>query len=76
MKFLLFVGLLAVIWLMWKKHKARGAAPVVPPATRAERMVSCRHCGLLVPESDSVTDGADHFCSQEHSQAARSAGPQ
>lgn len=75
MKFLLFVGLLAVIWLLWKKHKARDAVPEAPPPAPSERMVSCRHCGLLMPESDSVRDGADYFCCPEHRQAARSAGP-
>ncbi|MBS1199091.1 MAG: hypothetical protein H6R18_2876, partial [Proteobacteria bacterium] len=41
MKFLLLVGLLAVIWLMWKKHKAKGAVPIIPPVSSSERMVSC-----------------------------------
>lgn len=71
MKFLLFVGLLAVIWLMWKKHKAaHRPPPAMPPA---ERMVSCRQCGLLMPESDSVKDGDDHFCCEAHRLAARPA---
>lgn len=70
MKFLLIVGLLAVIWLMWKKHKVRDVPPTKPPAAPVERMVSCRQCGLLMPESDSVKDGDAHFCCEAHRQSA------
>lgn len=71
MKFLLFLGLLVVIWLMWKKHVARSGQDARPVFPAPERMVVCRHCGLYLPESDSVVDGEDNFCCPEHRIAVR-----
>ncbi|NMG29032.1 PP0621 family protein [Aromatoleum evansii] len=31
-----------------------------------ERMVSCDHCGVHVPESEGVRDGDRFFCCEEH----------
>lgn len=35
-------------------------------ADEAERMLSCAHCGLHVPESEGVRVGDDFFCCEEH----------
>lgn len=35
-------------------------------ALQAERMVACAHCGLHVPESESVQADGVHYCSGEH----------
>lgn len=32
----------------------------------AEQMVACAHCGLHVPESESVRGSGEFFCSDEH----------
>jgi uncharacterized protein len=40
-----------------------------PPAK--ERMVPCARCGLYIPESEALAQGALHYCSEEH----RLAGP-
>jgi uncharacterized protein len=29
-------------------------------------MVACAHCGVNLPESDSVRVGERHYCSEEH----------
>jgi len=31
-----------------------------------EQMVACAHCGLHVPESESVRGAGEFFCSDEH----------
>lgn len=31
-----------------------------------EQMVACAHCGLHVPESESVRSAGEFFCSEEH----------
>lgn len=36
-----------------------------------ERMVACAHCGIHLPESESVTSGAKHYCSEEHRRLER-----
>jgi uncharacterized protein len=40
------------------KAAAKGQAP--------ERMLACRHCGVHVPESEGVRQGADFYCCEEH----------
>ncbi|MDR2838403.1 MAG: hypothetical protein LBV49_07565 [Azonexus sp.] len=67
MKFLLLLALFGVLWWMWTKRAAS------PPSTRreppTEKMVACAHCGLLMPESDSIADGERHYCSEAHRRA-------
>lgn len=76
MKYLLLLAFLGVLWWVWKK---RSVEPPQPPARRpdpqAEKMVSCAHCGLLLPESDSLAAGDDFYCCEAHRQAG-SAGRQ
>lgn len=37
-----------------------------PPAAEIEQMVPCAHCGLHVPESESVKAGGRVYCSEAH----------
>jgi uncharacterized protein len=50
------------------RNRDGGRSPVVPPQ---ERMVTCAHCGVNLPESDSVAESGRFFCNDEH----RLAGP-
>jgi uncharacterized protein len=65
------VLLAAVVYFifMWlKRAAARGrAAPVTPQ----ENMVTCAQCGVHLPQSDSIAEGARFYCTEEH----RIAGP-
>jgi uncharacterized protein len=73
MKYLFWLGLLAVIWWVWSKRKA-GDSPPAPRQSRvAEKMVSCAHCGVYLPESDSISDGGLAFCSEAHRALGRQA---
>ena len=74
MKYLL-LGLLAYVgWRWYVGQRAKGAptmpAPPVPPASAggtAEKMVSCAHCGIHLPQSEAVGGArALHFCSDDH----------
>ena len=53
-------------------RKPAGDAPEGAPATPRsevqdfEQMVACAHCGLHVPESESVRSAGEFFCSEEH----------
>ncbi len=74
MKYLLWLGLLAVIWWVWSKRKASGDAPQAPRQSPvAEKMVSCAHCGVYLPESDSISDGGLAYCSEAHRALGRPA---
>ncbi len=67
MKYLLLLGLVAVIWWVWSKRKAAADAPRVRPTSPdPEKMVSCAHCGVYLPESDSVSDGGLAYCCEAH----------
>lgn len=37
-----------------------------PPVAEIEQMVPCAHCGLHVPESESVKGGGRVYCSEAH----------
>lgn len=70
MKYLLLFAFLGVIWWVWKKRQD------IPPISRSaqaspvENMVICAYCGVHLPESDAVRDGASAYCSSAHLQAA------
>lgn len=69
--FLLFLALIAFLLLKGLKRAARrkddGGAP---PRQAVESMVSCAHCGVNLPESESVRAGGRHYCSEEHRRLA------
>ncbi|MCL2635187.1 MAG: hypothetical protein FWD50_00965 [Betaproteobacteria bacterium] len=67
MKFLLLLALFGLIWWAWQKRST--PPPAARPEPPAERMVACAHCGLLLPESDSIGDGERHYCSEAHRRA-------
>lgn len=72
---LAFVGFLLIKGL--KNPRRNGADPkgAKPKASRGEaaveRMVTCAHCGVNLPESESLRSGERHFCSEEHRRAMR-----
>lgn len=67
MKYLLWLGVIAVVWWIWSKRQAAGSArPVQKPTPDAERMVRCAHCGVYLPASDSIADAGEVYCSEAH----------
>lgn len=72
MKYLLLFALLGVIWWVWKKRNTH--LPPGNPAPRdpaPEKMVTCAHCGVHLPESDALLEGGRAYCNVAH----RNAGP-
>jgi uncharacterized protein len=72
MKYLLIIAIAAVVWLAWKKRSRPSGKASVPAPREPEQMVVCAHCGVHLPESDSVSEQGRHFCSEAHRLAARS----
>ena len=71
-RFILLILLALVGYLMFKGSRLRsrrgeGDASKVRPV---ESMVVCAHCGVHLPESDSVHAGDRYFCSEEHRRLA------
>jgi uncharacterized protein len=71
MKFL--IVLVVVVGLLWwllarpRKASVRSSKPAAPVVT----FVACAHCGVHLPSSDALLDGARAYCSEAH----RLAGP-
>jgi len=57
---------LALIAYLVIKGVSRGRGRPVGRETPPERMVACGHCGLNLPASEAVADGAAFFCCEEH----------
>ena len=70
MKYLLLIALVAVIWWVWKKRAQRPAAGPARAAPDPEQMVVCAHCGVYLPQSDSIAANGARFCSEAHRLAA------
>lgn len=62
---LLLIGLLAlVVYLILRGAGRRQRKPPVTPA--AQSMVACAHCGVHLPESESLKSGDRHYCCEQH----------
>jgi uncharacterized protein len=72
MKYLLLIGLaLIVLWFFRRPGNRRSRAAQTRAARQSERMVRCAHCGIYLPESESIADGAACYCCAEHRRAAQ-----
>lgn len=82
LKILLLVGVVLVaVWALigrtrkqeGEDRKAREGAdqPAARRVPSPQQMVNCAQCGVHLPAADAVVDGARHYCSAEHRDAAR-----
>jgi uncharacterized protein len=64
-KFLLFVAVLAVIYMLLRASK-RPKSP--PPQAKAadEAMAQCAHCGVHFPLNEAVGEADRVYCSEGH----------
>lgn len=80
MKYLLVLAVLVVAYLIWKRNRRLEAEerdsqnPAKRPSQRApaapDAMVTCRHCGLHLPQSDAIQGSLGYYCGQEHRRLA------
>jgi len=81
----IFVFLLAVLFGVWlwrrnrlnaqknRSEEAKSTPPKdaqAPSALQPSPMLSCKHCGVHMPETDMVKGKVGVYCSQAHCQAA------
>jgi uncharacterized protein len=62
------VVILVGLWLVLSIIKRALATRRHSPADKlaVAKMVACGHCGTHIPESEAVSDGNRHYCSEEH----------
>lgn len=76
---LLLVVIAVVIWMITTRRRPPSGPAVGPERGRGKadsadpaRMISCARCGVHLPQTEALTDGASRpFCSEAH----RAAGP-
>lgn len=74
MKYLLLFAFLGVVWWVWsKRNPSADSTPTARRDPAPEKMVTCAHCGVYLPESDGLVDGDRIYCCEAHRAAARSA---
>ncbi len=68
MKYLVLLIVLGLVYLVWRSQRIDRAAPppVLPPP---QDIVACAHCGVHVPRSEALGQGALHYCCVEHQRA-------
>ncbi len=66
---IILIGLWLVLTIVKRALASRQKPPTDKPSVA--HMVVCAHCGVHVPESESVQGGNKHYCSEEHRKAAQ-----
>lgn len=70
-KLLLLILVACLGWYFLRRLRSpRPPATPLPTQRQAERMVACAHCGVNVPEGESLRLGSRHFCCAEHRRLA------
>ena len=71
MRFLIVFALFGVVWWLLRRIAVARLAQRERRASREpERMVTCAHCGVNQPVSESVMVDGRYYCCQEHRRAA------
>lgn len=70
----LLVFLLVLFAIYWGRRLLSKPKRPAPERSRAQtqastRMLSCRQCGVHVPESEGVRRGGQFYCCEEHARA-------
>lgn len=63
-KFLLFIVVLAVIYVLLRTSNRRSKEP--PAARGPEAMTQCAHCGVHFPSAEAVSLGQRDYCCEDH----------
>jgi len=68
-KLLILFAIVAFIYAATRPRAPR--KPQEPKvAIDDQSMTQCAHCGIYVPETESIREGGSSYCGEEHRQAA------
>jgi uncharacterized protein len=67
-RLLLLAALFYIVYAWLRRAATTARAP--GPAASQENMVTCAHCGVYLPQSESLSAGGRSYCSDEHRLAA------
>ena len=70
-KLLLLILAVVAVWWLARGFRRKGAAKDATEAA-PEQMVTCKQCGLHLPQGEAIAEGGNFFCCDEH---RRLAGP-
>ncbi len=64
LKIILFLIALALLWALWRRPDERGRQS--PAESPSEDMVRCAHCGVYLPQSESLAAEDCFYCCEAH----------
>lgn len=73
-KYLLLFGFLCVVWWIWRKSRTNRRNLDRRSVREVEEMVTCAHCGVNQPISESILVHGRHYCCLAHQRDAESTG--
>jgi uncharacterized protein len=72
-RFLLFVLILYVLWMLGKnwlrQQEMRNAARKNKTKLASAKVVRCKQCDVHLPEQEAIRDGDEWFCKPAHQRA-------
>lgn len=67
MKFLLILLVVLLGAWLWRSRRGKNTVTQKPPPLKTPQdMVSCTHCGVHIPQADSVQGRAGVYCCHAH----------
>lgn len=75
MKYLLVLAVVALAYTLWKHNRQSEMqsgkdAPQRPQPNTPATMVACKHCGLVLPETEAVKGKRGDYCGEAHRNSA------
>ncbi len=72
-KYLLVLGFFGVVWWIWRQSRTKPRNLEPRTSVRdVEQMVTCAHCGVNQPISESIQAHGRHYCCLAHQRDAES----
>jgi len=63
---LLAIAILVLVWLVRRALRARSGDAAARPSTAAAELVSCAHCGVLLPRGEAREAPGGLYCGVAH----------
>lgn len=64
-RLIFIIAVIALVYWLFKSYSRKAPKQDEPPST--QDMVSCAHCGIHLPKSESRFVGGKYYCCEAHS---------